>query len=141
MRASVVVLLLLLPLPAPAFAQTPPSHPPPACHLAGHHPRGHQPHLQCMGGAVHAVTTTTMTIQPGHGHSIGVLFSAATVFRTDSGPGTLDGIVPGDYACVTGSPHGHIMTAQLVVFDLSPFPCGPKKPHAPPKHRPPAHNG
>ncbi|GAC1324870.1 MAG: hypothetical protein NVS2B16_17800 [Chloroflexota bacterium] len=129
MKRVIVLLVVVLGLPHSVLAQ-PVAHPhPPSCKALPHHPpKGKPPQTQCLAGNVTAVSGTAMEMQPAHGHAIKIIFVKKTIFQTDSGPGTLEGIMPGDFACVTGTLHGHSLTAQLVVFDLTPFPCPLKKP-------------
>ncbi len=136
MRFAVLLLAVLSGVPSLALAQAV-AHPPPVgCKARPHHPhKGKHPPPQCLAGDVTAVSGTGMKLQPVHGHAVSLLFDDKTVFQTDSGPGTLEGIVPGDFACVTGQPHGHAFTAQVVVFDLVPFSCPAKKP---PPQKPPS---
>jgi hypothetical protein len=53
-----------------------------------------------------------------------VRFTDETLFATDSGEGVLDGLVAGDYVCVTYAPHSGAVTALLVLFDPDFPPCG-----------------
>lgn len=129
MKCVIVLLVALLGFPHSALAQPAAHPPPPGCKAPPHHPhKGSPPRSQCLAGKVTAVSGTAMEIQPAHGRAIKIVFVNKTVFQTDSGPGILEGIMSGDFACVTGTPHGHNLTAQLVVFDLTPFPCPLKKP-------------
>ncbi len=131
MKLAVLFLALLAALPTVARAQTAPHPPPPACAAPHKPPKGKHPKPQCMAGSVTTVAATQMQLQPVHGHPVKIVFTDQTVFQTDSGPGTLEGIMPGDFACVTGTVHGHAFQAKSVVFDLTPFPCPVKKPHPP----------
>ncbi|MGI8967551.1 MAG: hypothetical protein ACR2GA_00395 [Chloroflexota bacterium] len=74
-----------------------------------------------------------MAVQPHRGHVQGVRFDAATMFQTNSGPGTLEGLVSGDFVCVAGMQHSQAFTAGIVLFDPRPFPCSPHLPKHPPK--------
>ncbi len=141
MKPAVVFLALLAALPTVARAQTAPHPPPPACAAPHHSPQGKHPKPQCMAGNVTTVAATQMQLQPDHGHPVKIVFTNHTVFQTDSGPGTLEGIMPGDFACVTGTPHGHTFQAKSVAFDLTPFPCPVKKPHPPKGHDAPPGSG
>jgi len=131
MKLAVLFLALLAALPTVARAQTALHPPPPACAAPHKPPKGKHPKPQCMAGSVTTVAATQMQLQPAHGHPVKIVFTDQTVFQTDSGPGTLEGIMPGDFACVTGTVHGHAFQAKSVVFDLTPFPCPVKKPHPP----------
>ncbi len=131
MKLAVLFLALLAALPTVAHAQTALHPPPPACAAPHKPPKGKHPKPQCMAGSVTIVAATQMQLQPAHGHPVKIVFTDQTVFQTDSGPGTLEGIMPGDFACVTGTVHGHAFQAKSVVFDLTPFPCPVKKPHPP----------
>lgn len=132
MRRLVIVLLLVLCLPHTVRAQAPPPHPPPPCLKA---PRGKNKGAKtCIAGTVIRVSGDDMDLRPRHGHPAKIRFTAHTVFRTNSGAGALNGIMPGDFACVSVTGHGHKLTAQQVVFDLTPFPCPTPHPPPPPPH-------
>lgn len=136
MKLAAAVLVMLSAFPGVALAHPPAHPPPPSCGPVPHHPhKGKHPPPQCVAGNVTTISPTGMEIQPVHGHPQRIAFVDTTVFQTDSGPGTLEGIVTGDFACVTGKRHGHALTAQLVVFDLKPFKCRAGKPHPPPVQR------
>jgi len=141
MKPAVLCLMLLAALPTIARAQTAPHPPPPACAAPHHPPHGKHATPQCMAGSVTTVSAMQMQLQLAHGHAVKIVFTDHTVFQTDSGPGTLEGIMPGDFACVTGTPHGHTFQAKSVAFDLTPFPCPVKKPHPPKGHDAPRDGG
>ncbi|GAC1399038.1 MAG: hypothetical protein NVSMB52_12600 [Chloroflexota bacterium] len=135
MKLIGILLVAMFGFPASAFAQPKPHPAPSGCKAPPHHPhkdkhphKGKHPPPQCLAGTVMAVSGTEMQVQPAHGHSVRIIFVDKTIFQTDSGPGTLEGIMQGDFACVTATPHGHTFTAQLVVFDLAPFACRTQKP-------------
>lgn len=136
MRTAIAFLLALCLAPGMAQARGMPHPSPQPCGAPQHHPhKGKHVPPQCIAGTVTVVTEANMQVQPVNGHLQKIAFVAKTVFQTDSGAGTLEGIMPGDFACVTGTIHGHSLTAQLVIFDLKPFPCDPKRKPSPPPHR------
>ncbi|MGI8824958.1 MAG: hypothetical protein ACR2JC_04800 [Chloroflexota bacterium] len=138
MKLAAALFVVWLLVPAGALAQHPGHPPPPPCGDRPHQQKGKHSQPQCISGSVLAISATGMRLHAPHGHPVSIRFTAKTVFQTDSGPGTLEGIMPGDFACVTGTVRKHDLTAQLVVFDLMPFPCPVKKPHHPPKDESPA---
>lgn len=117
-----LALLLVLPAGVSAAPAKPP-HPPPACAPLGKGKGGKHPPIVCLFGKVTQVSAHDIHLKPKHGHATVVRLSASTVFQTNSGPGALNGVMPGDFACVSGTVRGHALVARVVVFDLTPFPC------------------
>jgi len=129
MKFIIVLLVVLSASPGVALGQGVLHPPPPQCKAPPHHShKAKHSHSQCVAGSVTGVSGKGMTVQPPHGQPVKIVFIDQTVFQTGSGPGTLEGIMPGDFACVTGTTHGHTFTAEKVVFDLTPFHCSVKKP-------------
>jgi hypothetical protein len=88
-------------------------------------------HALCMTGVAVNVTGSGMKVRPAHGPQRKVRFVRTTLFETDSGEGGLDGLVSGDYVCVSYASHPGTVTAFVVVFDPAWTPCGGFR------HRPP----
>jgi hypothetical protein len=80
-------------------------------------------HSRCLTGIAVKVSWNGMKVRPPHGTPFRVWFTDATVFETDSGEGVLDGLVVGDYVCVTYMHHSGFATAVLVVFAPESMPC------------------
>lgn len=79
--------------------------------------------LKCVTGVAVKISWNSMKVRPAHGNPLQVRFTDATLFETDSGEGVLDGLVAGDYVCVSYMPHGGTGTALLVLFDPETMPC------------------
>jgi hypothetical protein len=77
-----------------------------------------------MAGIAVKVSWSGMTVRPAHGQVLQARFTDATDFETDSGEGALDGLIAGDYVCVSYKPRPGVVTARLVVFAPQPVPCG-----------------
>jgi hypothetical protein len=88
-------------------------------------------HTLCMMGVAAGVSSTGMKVRPPHGAQRKVRFTVKTLFETDSGEGGLDGLVSGDFVCVSYVPHPGTVTAVVVVFDPVWMPCGPMRHHPP----------
>jgi hypothetical protein len=84
-------------------------------------------HLRCLAGVAVKVSPSSMKVRPTHGSQLRVRFTNKTLFATDSGEGVLDGLIAGDYVCVSYTPHPGTMTALVVVFDPVSSPCGSGK--------------
>lgn len=84
-------------------------------------------HPQCTAGVAVKVSPSGMKVRSAHGRPLRVRFTNNTLFLTDSGEGVLDGLVAGDYVCVSYTPHPGTVTALVVVFDPASSPCGSRQ--------------
>jgi len=84
-------------------------------------------HQRCMAGVAVKVSPSDMKVRPAHGSQLRVRFTNETLFETDSGEGVLDGLVAGDYVCVSYTRHPGTVTALVVVFDPASSPCGSRE--------------
>jgi hypothetical protein len=82
---------------------------------------------QCMAGVAVKVSWNGVKVRPAHGNPLRVWFTDATIFETDSGEGVLNGLVVGDYVCVTYTSRSGAVIALLVVFDPETIPCRSRK--------------
>jgi hypothetical protein len=82
---------------------------------------------ECTAGVAVNVSRNGMKVRPARGNPLRVRFIRTTVFESDSGEGVLDGLVGGDYVCVSYMPHSGTVTALLVVFDPETIPCASRK--------------
>lgn len=119
MRACLLTALVIALLPGVALAH-PPRPPGPICGLA-HVNVGDNDH--CVSGAIMFMGDSFMAIRPPHGSLQLVLSNDGTVYKTRSGAAALEGLVQGDYVCVAGYDEDGLLAADVVTFDIHPFPC------------------